>query len=187
LTDAIPHLQVHPDTIPDLPDEVRYWINTTHEQPQGKPHPNLVRLMSGIRSLTPSEREERPDDKIVTEHYPLLSYGRRMSSYHGEIVDPDAASKTIICTYQSCPRLFVGIQQGSKRWVRTFTLTELAQLQGFPANYPFKGTPSKIIQQIGNAVPPPLITAVVHSIQTIEFTEERPRMVIDEESEEDEI
>lgn len=167
LFNAIHSAPFDPNMVPE--DDARYWIDSHEKNASGKPHPNLVRLMGGIRSLDPEERNDRPEEKSVTEMYPLISYGRRVSSYHGELVDPDTPSKTIICTYQSCPRLFVGINTGSSRWLRTFTITELAQLQGFPIHYPFQGTIPKIIQQIGNAVPPALIEAVVKSLSTIVF------------------
>lgn len=163
-------------------DDRMYWIPLTTNDTivSGKPHPNLSRLVQGIRSKTMEEKQKdqeekdhpENEEKIVVEDEPLLSYGRRVSSYHGEIVHPDAPSKTIICTYQSCPRLFVGMTSAdlSQRWLRTFTVTELAQLQGFPENYPFQGNTKSVIQQIGNAVPPPLIYHVVKSLATITFS-----------------
>jgi DNA (cytosine-5)-methyltransferase 1 len=158
-------------------DDSMYWIPLqTNEMISGKPHPNLNRLVQGIRSKTMDEKKEHPeeDEKKIVEDEPSLSYGRRVSSYHGEIVHPDAPSKTIICTYQSCPRLFVGMTSTdlSQRWLRTFTVTELAQLQGFPKNYPFQGNTKSVIQQIGNAVPPPLIYHVVKSLENITFSSE---------------
>lgn len=129
--------------------------------PSGKPHPNLVRLLEGKRGLTPAERKNS-DEKIVIEDKPLLSFGKRASSYHGEILNLDKPCKTIICSYQSCPRLFVGLTTGEKYYVRTLTIQELARIQGFPDDFNFHG--SGIITQIGNAVPPPLVEGVLRKM-----------------------
>ena len=139
-----------------------YWISTT-ERVSGNPHPNLVRLVNGVRSLTPEERKES-DEKEMVDDGGLLSYGKRSSGYHGEIVDPDKPSKTIICTYQSCPRLFAGLRTASgDHYLRTFTVSELGQIQGFPKDYAFHGRTA--IQQIGNSVPPPMVKALVESLR----------------------
>ena len=45
-----------------------------------------------------------------------------------------------------------------------FTPDELKQIQGFPSDYILCGTKKEKIVQIGNAVPPPLIKAVVEKI-----------------------
>jgi site-specific DNA-cytosine methylase len=89
----------------------------------------------------------------------LISFGRRRGGYHGEVVDTDAPSKTIICTYTLCPRLFVGLRSAGT-WIRTLSVRELAQIQGFPADYPWQGGEKAAITQIGNAVPPALATFV---------------------------
>ncbi len=155
---------------PIAPDP-RFWIETTHTAPTGTPHPNLVRLAGGIRNLSSKERAVAPAGAATTivESGGLLSFGTRSSSYHGEIVDPDAPSKTIICTYGLCPRLFVGLRNPTtgQTWIRCMTPRELGQVQGFPADYPWAGDTKAQITQIGNAVPPALATFVGNAIKTV--------------------
>jgi DNA (cytosine-5)-methyltransferase 1 len=182
LEDAMPLTPLDPDAVPA--DAERYWIPTT-KHVSGEPHSNLKRLIDGVRGLTSKEREES-DEKTITEPFPLLSFGRRSSGYHGEIIDPDTPSKTIICTYQSCPRLFVGMSNGHQKWIRTYTVTEMARIQGFPGDYPFRGSKKAIQTQIGNAVPPPLITHVIQSLDRIRFTEMTEKVHIEVSDTEDE-
>ena len=94
----------------------------------------------------------------------LLSCAKRDSPIHSEVMDLTAPSKTIICTYGHQPRLLVGLQRGSESFVRTLTPDELKQIQGFPADYKLLGTVSEQVIQVGNAVPPPMIKAIVESL-----------------------
>jgi DNA-cytosine methyltransferase len=149
----------------------RFWITTTATAPTGTPHPNLVRLAGGIRNLSTKELAAAPagTTKTITESGGLISFGTRSSSYHGEVVDPDAPSKTIICTYGLCPRLFVGLHNPTtgQHWIRCLSPRELAQIQGFPADYPWAGDAKSQITQIGNAVPPPLAAYIGRAIQKV--------------------
>ena len=98
------------------------------------------------------------------QHENLFSFSKRISPIHCEIVDIRQPSKTIICTYDHQPRLCVPIQNASGCYLRMFTPDELKQIQGFPSDYIVCGTKKEKIVQIGNAVPPPLIRAVVEKI-----------------------
>jgi len=165
-----------------------YWIHTTETKPSGTPHPNLLRLLHGIRNRSTKEKQSNPSEDEKTIHVPggLISFGVRKSSYHGQIVDPDLPSKTIICTYGVCPRLFVGLYNESlnRYWVRCLSVRELGQIQGFPADYPWRGTEKEKITQIGNAVPPPLAEAVARILESVTYTQERPHTMVKDETDE---
>ena len=72
---------------------------------------------------------------------------------------------TIICTYARQPRFFVPLQNKNGYYLRCLLPEELKQIQGFPSNYIIKGNKTQQIVQIGNAVPPPLITKIIHSLK----------------------
>lgn len=149
-----------------------YWIPTTALAATGTPHNNLVRLVEGRRN--PSSKEKAATPPVtgpIIEPAGLISYGVRKGGYHGMIVDPDKACNTIISTYNLCPRLFVGLHNATtgKYWIRCMTPRELGQIQGFPADYPWRGTEKQQIAQIGNAVPPPLAERVVRSLARVVF------------------
>ena len=93
-----------------------------------------------------------------------LSFGKRASPVHGEIIDIRNPSKTIICTYERQPRLFLPLRNANGCFLRCLLPNELKQIQGFPADYVLCGKAKDHIVQIGNAVPPPLIELVVRSL-----------------------
>jgi len=153
----------------------RFWITTTATEPTGTPHPNLVRLVKGLRNASTKEIDANPQiTDLITEPNGLISFGKRSGGYHGEVLDPDQPSKTIICTYNLCPRLFVGLRNPTinKYWLRTLTPSELGQVQGFPADYPWQGTEKEAIIQIGNAIPPPLMERIINALPFATFKEE---------------
>jgi DNA-cytosine methyltransferase len=173
----------------NLPENVspHYWISTTETEPTGKPHPNLLRLEGGIRNRSTKEKEKDGDTSSLVIQGGLISFGVRKSSYHGQILDPDLPSKTIICTYGVCPRLFVGLYnpQEDKYWVRCLSVKELAQIQGFPVDYPWQGNEKEIITQIGNAVPPRLCEQIVLSLPNIVY-KDTPQQTTQSQEKEDE-
>jgi DNA (cytosine-5)-methyltransferase 1 len=97
----------------------------------------------------------------------LFSFGKRISPIHCEIVDIRQAAKTIICSYDHQPRFFVPLQNASGCYLRMLLPDELKQIQGFPKEHIVLGTMKEQIVQIGNAVPPPLIKAIVEAIISI--------------------
>jgi len=114
--------------------------------PLGKPHPYVV---------------------LKTDQQ-LLSCTKRDSPIHSEIINLDAPSKTIICTYAHQPRLLVGLRKRSgESYVRTLFPCELKQIQGFPSDYIVNGNIKDQITQIGNAAPPPMIESVARALLAI--------------------
>jgi DNA (cytosine-5)-methyltransferase 1 len=126
--------------VADFPEGTKA-IDTT-EKPTGKPHPWLV--------------------KSVEEG--LVSAGKRISPHHVEIVDPDVPCKTIICTYERQPRLFVALINGKNKYLRMLVPDELKQIQGFPSSYLVCGSVKEQIIQIGNAVSPPVAQMIASQL-----------------------
>jgi hypothetical protein len=91
----------------------------------------------------------------------LLSWSKRDSPVHSEIINLDNPSKTIICTYDHQPRLLLGLKKPNGHcYARTLLPLELKQIQGIPTEYIITGSIKEQITQIGNAVPPQLVEAV---------------------------
>jgi DNA (cytosine-5)-methyltransferase 1 len=94
-----------------------------------------------------------------------ISFGKRDSPTHAEVLDLRKPSKTIICAYSFQPRLYVCVRNtDQKLYIRCLTKKELAQIQGFPASHEFTGNLASVIKQIGNAVPAKLIELVARSV-----------------------
>jgi len=125
-------------------DNHDYFVQT-EEELSGKPHPNLTKLVN--------------ENKI--------SFGKRISPHHGEIVNPLLPTKTIICSYSNCPRLFVGLVKNDQTYIRCFTVKELLQIQGFPADFKLCGKLNDQIKQVGNAVPPPVVTHIISLLKKL--------------------
>ena len=113
--------------------------------------------------LKSKTRNEVYDGKT---HHSLLSFSKRDSPIHCEIIDIRKPCKTIICTYDHQPRLFVPLRNKNGYFLRCLLPDELKQIQGFPANFEVCGKKKDKIKQIGNAVPPPLITQIASKLLT---------------------
>ena len=90
-------------------------------------------------------------------HNQTLSFAKRDSPIHAEIVDIRYPSKTIICSYDHQPRLFIPLRNFIGYFIRPFTIMELKQIQGFTTHFIIHGNHKQQIKQIGNAAPPTLI------------------------------
>lgn len=137
------------ETTLEIPEECRVSIPDDME-PTGTPHPYLIRKHSEN----------------------LISFGKRDSPFHSEVLDLRKPCKTLICAYTFQPRLYIGlIKPNGKRYIRCLTTREAAQIQGFPADHAFAGSRDDILKQIGNAVPAPFITKMTS--QMIRTTSDR--------------
>jgi len=108
--------------------------------------------------------KKRGEEYLGKTHHSLLSFSKRDSPIHCEIIDIRKPSKTIICTYDHQPRLFVPLRNKNGYYIRCILPDELKQIQGFPADFKLLGSKKEKIKQIGNAVPPPLIERIVKKL-----------------------
>jgi DNA (cytosine-5)-methyltransferase 1 len=132
------------ETTLEIPPECQVAIPEDAE-PFGTPHPYMV--------LKHSEN--------------LVSFGKRDSPYHSEILDLRQPCKTLICAYTFQPRLYVGlVKPNGKKYIRCLTVREAAQIQGFPADHSFAGSRDDAIKQIGNAVPSGFIAQMVEAMKS---------------------
>jgi DNA (cytosine-5)-methyltransferase 1 len=124
-----------------------------NDESDNNPHPYL--------KMKVSKMNEEYNGKTYNS---LISFSKRDSPIHCEIIDIRNPSKTIICSYDHQPRLFVPLKNKNGYYIRCLLPEELKQIQGFPKEYQVSGNLKQQIVQIGNAVPPPLIEAVVRSL-----------------------
>lgn len=149
--------RVNPDWFKDIPEDCILTNNndTNDYKENNGAHPYL-------KSKIIADEEHRSYDGKTHDY--LFSFGKRNSPIHCEIIDIRNPSKTIICTYEHQPRLFVPIKNPSGYYLRMLLPNELKQIQGFPEDYIIYGTKKEQITQIGNAIPPPLIKTIVEAI-----------------------
>lgn len=107
-----------------------------------------------------------PHPYMVLKHSEnLISFRKRISPIHSEVLDINNPCKTLICAYTFQPRLYVGLQKpNGKMYIRCLTIREAAQIQGFPANHVFSGNRDDAIKQIGNAVPARFVYLMVRAM-----------------------
>ena len=120
--------------------------------------------VSNIHPYLKLKAKTRNQEWADKTHYTTISFGKRDSPIHAEIIDIRNPSKTIICTYEHQPRLFVPLRNANGYYLRCILPNELKQIQGFPIDYKLSGNKKDQIKQIGNAVPPPLIEEIVRSL-----------------------
>jgi len=155
--------------INEIPKECILTDKTNNEKENIR-HPNLKLLAEDVDyEYTIKKRKKNSEGKTIIEEqtnvYPnRLSFGKRDSSIHGEIIDIRNPSKTIICTYARQPRLFVPLRNKNGYYLRCLLPDELKQIQGFPEDYKLTGKTSDQIVMIGNAVPPLLIEKIINKL-----------------------
>ena len=140
----------------------------TNNETEQNPHPNLE-LLAKAKDFVYKTKKEKDEEEKTKQKCEGVSFSRRIHfgkrvSVGGEIIDIRKPINTIICSYSRIPRFFVPLRNRNGYYLRCLTPTELKQIQGFPKDYKISGDNNKQIIQIGNAVPPPLITQVIKSI-----------------------
>jgi DNA (cytosine-5)-methyltransferase 1 len=125
---------------------------------------NEIEVPENVHPYLRLKAKTRNQEYSGKVHSNLLSFSKRDSPIHAEIINIKNPSKTIICTYDHQPRLFVPLQNKNGYYIRCILPDELKQIQGFPSNFKLCGSNKDKIKQIGNAVPPPLITQIVKKI-----------------------
>ena len=131
-----------------IPDEC-ILTDYENDEYENDPHPYLISKVNCDNKTY--------NDKTYTT---LFSFSKRGSPIHCEIIDIRNPCKTIICTYNNQPRLFVPLRNKNGFYLRCILPIELQQIQGFKPDFTFNGNTKNKIIQIGNAVPPPLIACV---------------------------
>lgn len=136
-----------------IPEEC-ILTDLTNDQGENNPHPNLRLIIN------------KQDTTYKGKECSKLLFGKR-TPIGGEIIDIRKPSKTIICSYNYCPRLFVPLRNKNGYFLRCLNISELKQIQGFPESYKINGNTSQQITQIGNAVPPLLVQKIIESLPDI--------------------
>lgn len=132
------------ETTLDIPSDCAVQVPDDAE-PTGTPHPFMVR-----------KHQEN-----------LISFRKRDSPIHSEVLDLRNPCKTMICAYTFQPRLLVGlVKPNGKKYIRCLTVREAAQIQGFPADHRFAGSRDDAIKQVGNAVPAKFVREMVQAMLT---------------------
>lgn len=130
--------------------------NMNNNQNENNPHPYLKLLVNDnnftYQNITYSNR---------------ISFAKRDSPIHAEIIDIRYPSKTITSTYKSKPRLFVLLKNKNGYFLRCLLPSELKQIQGFPIDYKIYGNKKQQITQICNAASPPLIKQIIDHLQIL--------------------
>ena len=139
-----------------------------NDETEQNPHPNLKCLAKDKDFVYKTKKEKEEEEKTKKKckgvtYERRIHFGKRVA-VGGEIIDIRKPINTIICSYSRIPRFFIPLRNKNGYYLRCLTPTELKQIQGFPKDYQISGDKNKQIVQIGNAVPPPLITQVIKSI-----------------------
>ncbi len=135
-----------------IPEEY-ILTDLNNDEQENNPHPYL-KMKRDLENKSYKEKE----------YNTLFSFQKRDSPIHCEIINIKKPSKTIICTYEHQPRLFVPLRNKNGYYLRMLFPDELKQIQSFPANFEIVGNDKNKIIQIGNAVPPLLIEKIIRKI-----------------------
>jgi len=140
-----------------IPDDK--WIEDLDDitEPSGKPATNLIKCSKFTEVIDKKGKEVTHGISFKKRNYPTYSC----------VVDKNDYARTITARYDTMPRLFVPVKNKKGSYLRTYTVNEAKQIQGFPENFNFEGVGRKdAMKQIGNAVPPLMIERIVRNLFT---------------------
>ncbi len=139
--------------------ENKVLTNMENDEDTNNPHPYLLsKVVEGVTVGT-----ERPWVYKGKTYAHLIKFGKR-DPVGIEILDLDKPCKTIISSYDHQPRLFICLRNRRGFYLRPLLVDEAKQIQGFPPDFVVRGNTKQKYTQIGNAVPPPVISAVIGSV-----------------------
>lgn len=139
----------------DHPDCSSFPSKATRKEVTGDPHPYCLLKLSKSKDHYWNGQAYEYQGK---EFDFLFSVGKRDSPIHCEVLDPKKQAKTFICSYARQPRMFVSLKKSGKTFLRPLIQEEYLSIQGFPRSFRLKGSASSRISQVGNAVPPIVLT-----------------------------
>lgn len=137
-----------------------YWDRHGLDQPTSRQYPKgppgYARDHEGVRLPWLTVRDglaglpDPPDEDVHRMNHYFIPGARVYAKHNGS--DPDWPSKTIKAGVHGVAggENIMRLRGGAFRY---YTLREMARLQGFPDSYYFTGPRSRVIGQIGNAVP----------------------------------
>lgn len=145
--------------------------------PDSRGGPQLVSVYDAIKDLQDPDEPSHEFDGLYGHLLPLVPEGLNYSFFTREMgyprpffawrskfhdflykVDRAQPSRTI----KAQPGKFTGPFHWKNRH---FTVAELKRLQSFPDDYELVGTFGKVVEQIGNSVPPKLAQVIAHSVK----------------------
>lgn len=153
--------------------------------PDSSKGPPLVTILNAIHDLQAEDEPNHSFDGLYGHLLPLVPEGLNYSFFTREMGYPqpyfawrskfhdflykahrDAPSRTI----KAQPGKFTGPFHWKNRH---FTVEELKRIQSFPDSYQIVGSYSKIVEQIGNSVPPRLANVIAVSVREQLLTQKK--------------
>jgi DNA (cytosine-5)-methyltransferase 1 len=127
------------------------------QDPSEEEHDNLGGLYGHLLPLVPRGLNYSFFTREMGYPEPIFAWRSKFHDFLHK-VDPDFPCRTI----KARPGKFTGPFHWKNRH---FTVEELKRLQSFPDDYQIVGSYSKVVEQIGNSVPPLLASAIATSVK----------------------
>ena len=149
-------IKIDPNTIIKIEIPNDKWIKSLDDDshPTGKPATNLIKC----------SKFTKIKNKKNIEVIHGISFKKRNFPTYSCVIDLDDYARTITARYDTMPRLFVPVMNKNGYYLRTYTVNEAKQIQGFPKTFKFDVSRKDAMKQIGNAVPPPMIKIIIENL-----------------------